>query len=501
MSEISGAGQKMTDEVATVAKDITFPAFMGLLRNQDDTLLTRGGVKGLKVYDDIERDCHAYAVMQKRKMAVISRPWEVRPATDSRLDKKAAGAVHAQLAAAAFDFDRVCLNLLDALLKGYAVGEIMWSISGAGIVAERVIPRDQRRFTFGDDYRPRLLTPQSMTRGEELPERKFIVHSFGGKDGTPSGLGLGTRLFWPVFFKRQDITFWLTFADKFGSPTAVGKYPSGASAADQTKLLDALGAIAQDTGVIVPEGMLIELLEASRSGSTDAYEKLARYMDEQISEAVLGEIMTTTSKASGLGSNQAGVHNEVRLELVKADADLLSGTLNASLVKWIAEYNVPGANPPTVWRQVEEPEDLKELAQRDKTIFDMGFRPTLQYIHDTYGGKWAEQTPPPAGGTPLPPRGEGAAFAESVPVPEQAAQAALDAAIDNLPDTTLQAHMEQALAPVLALVKGGAEFSEIMGKLAETYPDMDTARLEEMLARAIFVSDLWGRVNADVGNA
>ena len=64
---------EIKQEIATVTRDILQPIFMGLLANQDDTLLTRGGGKGLKIYDDIERDCHAFAVLQKRKMAVIAR--------------------------------------------------------------------------------------------------------------------------------------------------------------------------------------------------------------------------------------------------------------------------------------------------------------------------------------------------------------------------------------------------------------------------------------------
>jgi len=89
--------------------------------------------------------------------------------------------------------------------------------------------------------------------------------------------------------------------------------------------------------VIVPDGMVVELLEATRAGSIDTYEKLARYMDEQISVAVLGETMTTGAQAGGVGGSQAGVHNEVRKEIAQADADLLSETLNNTLVKFMAE--------------------------------------------------------------------------------------------------------------------------------------------------------------------
>jgi len=494
-------------EIASVERDWTFPIYMGVLINRDDTLLQRGGGKGLKIYDDIERDAHAYSVLQKRKLAVIARPWEVKAASDKPLDVQASEIVKAQLAA--LNFDQVTLDLLDALLKGFSVGEVMWRIDGAQLVADRMIVRDQRRFIFDSKYALHMLTRENLVTGELMPERKFIVHSFGAKDASPYGFGLGNKLFWPVFFKRQDITFWMIFADKFGSPTAVGKYPPGASPDDQKKLLAALAAIAQDAGIIVPEGMVVELLEAARAGAIDTYEKLAKYMDDQMSECVLGETMTTSSRGSGLGQGgQAQVHNEVRLELVKADADLLSGTLNRTLVRWISEYNVPGATPPAVWRIVEEAKDLNAQATRDVNICNMGFRPTLDYIKETYGDGWEPAPAPPTGNIralAAPGQGAGGAggaggldpvgFAETVAA-ILSGQAAIDRAGAAPSDAALQAQAERVLAPVLELVKGGADYAEIMAKLVEVFPAMDAAGLEELLARAIFVGDLWGRAGA-----
>lgn len=377
-------------EVATITRDITFPAYAGILRHQDDTLLTRGQARGLKLYDEIERDCTVYGDLQKRKLAVISRPWQVDPASDAPLDKRAADVVRAQLASDTLNFDSVCLNLLDAILKGFSVGEVIWTVTGNEIVVNEIKARDQRRFGFDDQYKLRLKTPANILYGIELPERKFIVHSFGAKDGNPYGLGLGTRLFWPAFFKRQGISFWLTLADKFGSPTPIGKFPYGTSKADKDELLNALDALSQSAGVVVPQDMIIELLEAKSSGNaSDIHPTLVRYMDEQITFAILGE-SPITKGGGGQAASAAITRNEVRLELVQADSDLLSATLNQTIVKWITEFNVPGATPPRVWRKVEEQKDLGAVATRDKNIFDMGFRPTLAYITETYGGTWTE---------------------------------------------------------------------------------------------------------------
>src|SRR5512139_3430257 len=136
-------------EIATARRDIVYPAYQRLLSPEDGTLATRGGAKGIRIYDEIERDAYAYACLHKRKMAVIGRDWHVEPATPSRKDKLAAKIVEAQFKA--MQFDAVCYHLLDAILKGYSVAEVMWVVRGSEIAVDRVIPRNAARFTFHVD--------------------------------------------------------------------------------------------------------------------------------------------------------------------------------------------------------------------------------------------------------------------------------------------------------------------------------------------------------------
>lgn len=483
MNDIKKPGTPETDEIASIKRDPLQPLFAGLIQPNDDTLATRGQGKGVKLYEEIERDPHVFACLHKRKMAVISRPWEVTAASDSAPDKRAAEIVKAQLDA--LNFDATCLNLLDAINKGYAVGEVIWSPASGEIEASEIRARDQRRFTFGEDYELRLKTQQDMLKGEVLPEHKFIVHSVGAKDGNPYGLGLGSKLFWPVWFKRQGITFWLTFLDKFGSPTAVGKYPPGTLPIDQQKLLDALAAISQDAGVAVPEGMAIELLEATRGGQA-GYESMCRYMDEQISYCILGEAPGAKDSGGALAS-AAITRNEVRLELTQFDSDMLSATLNDTLIKWISEYNLPAATPPKVWRKIVEPEDIKVRAERDRILYGMNLRPTAEYMAENYPG-W-ELVAPPAN------NGKGVSFAEAANAafPDQAA---LDIAIESIAPDVLQGQAVASLKPVLEMIAASADYAEVHDKLSAIFPAMNTQQLEETLARAMFVAEVWGKLSA-----
>lgn len=505
-------------EIASITRDPLRLFFGGVQFNSDDTLKARGGAKGLKIYQECKRDAHAGAVLAKRKLAVTSRPYQMVAASDRRRDKQAADLVENALKY--LRFSNLCKRALDATLNGYSVLEVMWEVRSGQVLPRRIVARDPRRFVFDVDDQLRLLTRANMLIGEPMPGRKFIVHRRGADDDSPYGLGVGSMLFWPVFFKRQGITFWLTFADKFGSPTALGRYPTGAGKPEQAKLLQALQAISQDAGVIVPEGMAIELLEATRGGSVATYESLVRYMDDEISKAVLGETMSTTAANTGLGSSQASVQDGVRMEVAVDDAGELDETLNDSLVRWIVDYNLPGAGYPLLEHIFDEPEDTAKLAERDQRLVAMGFRPSLEYVQQTYGDGWtlapvvapvvtqpsADDPQDQTSGNPaldpeqLDDAGKPLQFADHAPLGRQAAQREHNQAMQ----AAMTAGAEQLAGDWQAIMRGPVEaltarleasgdlvdFREGLTAMLNRKPDAETVA---KLAQAQFAAHVMGR--------
>ncbi|MFV9531247.1 phage portal protein family protein [Pseudomonas aeruginosa] len=143
----------------------------------------------------------------------------------------------------------------------------------------------------------------------------------------------------PVYFERNGLKFWLTFLDKFGVlPTAVGKFGKNATPEEKAKLLAATQAIQTDTGVIIPEDMLVELLEASRSGTAD-YKILHDTMDETIAKVTLGQVASSQGAPRRLGNDD--LQADVRLDLVKAAADLICESFNQGPARWLTEWNFP----------------------------------------------------------------------------------------------------------------------------------------------------------------
>lgn len=75
----------------------------------------------------------------------------------------------------------------------------------------------------------------------------------------------------------------------------------------------AIISLGTDAAGIVPSSTMIEFIESQKTTSVEIYEKLARYCDEQISKAILGQ--TLTSDSGGGSYAQSKTHNEVRHDL------------------------------------------------------------------------------------------------------------------------------------------------------------------------------------------
>ncbi|MBF0357868.1 MAG: DUF935 family protein [Magnetococcales bacterium] len=366
-------------------RDITRPfiASSNLLAPQDTVLQSRGGDYAL--YEDLLRDDQVASTFQQRRLAVTSAEWGVLPGDDRKDSHKAAEHLNEMLVK--INWDSVTDKMLYGLFYGFGVGECIWERQGGRIELKELVVRKQRRFAFDSEGRL-ILRLVNDHQGELLPEKKFWHFSAGAdNDDEPYGLGLAHWLYWPVYFKRNGIKMWSIFMDKFGMPTAKGSYPANATEEEKQRLLSALRAIQTDSGIIVPDGMQVELIEAARGGNI-SYEVFLDRMNGAIAKVVLSQTMTT--EAAG-GQYKSEVQKSIRDEVLRRDAKLLSNSFNATVAKWLTSWNYPDAATPRVWRNIVNEKDLRPRAERDKILFDMGFRPSLAYIQETYGEGWQEK--------------------------------------------------------------------------------------------------------------
>ncbi len=476
------------DEIASIGgnRDITrgYVQPNQTLEPQDTILRTKSyqGLGGYDLFQDLLTDCSVFSALQQRRLAVISAETEVIPGGTKRIDKSTAAFVEELLQH--IKWDRTCEKMHYGLFYGFAVAECLYGTDGNTVTLDAIKTRDRRRFAFDGEQRLRLKTMADMEPGEMLPDNKFWTFNSGtDHDDDPYGIGLAHWLYWPVLFKRSGVKFWLTSAEKFGAPTAVGWFPVGTSKPDQDKLLSTLGAIQRDAAIIMPEGMRAELLEAKRSAGGD-YAELCAAMDTAISKIILSQMAPADSTASKL--NVSAEEPPTWQRLIKADADLLCESFNDGPIRWLCDWNFPGAAYPKVWRRTEPGADLAQRSEIERRIFDIGYRPTLKQIQDTYDGEWEavastapqldtkkQQNTQPEFSDPL-------ETAPTDPMVERLGQEA-EPLLQNL------------LEPVRAALDSSADLMDFRERLLTLFPDLNASDFATLMGQALAVADAAGR--------
>jgi phage gp29-like protein len=373
------------DEIATSrdGRDITRAFFGPLASPQDSVLQGRG--QTWEAYRELRRDGQVHAAFLQRRSALLSRRLIVEPGAQDRQSVEAADQLRRNLQEIAFS--RALKGMFWGFFYGYSVGECMWSWRDGMAWLAGVKVRTPWRFRFTPEGELRLLTRGNTYSGEQLPDRKFWVLSAGAdNDDEPYGLGLAHQLYWPVYFKKQGLAFWLRALEKFGAPTAVGTYPAGSDKDTQDKLLAAAVAIRIDGAVVKPEGTVLELLEATR-GTVDQATFL-RQMNAEISKIIVGQTMTTDEGAS---LAQSEVHQNVKEEVARADAGELCESFRQGPARWLTAWNFPGAAVPRICRPSgEEEARASRLFQLNAETAAMmaaaGFEADDRTLATTYSG-------------------------------------------------------------------------------------------------------------------
>ena len=166
-------------------------SFVGVLPNPDPVLRKLG--KDIEVYRDLLCDEHVGAVVDTRKDAVRELEWSI--------DRGKAQSKQTKLITEMIDrlnIYQVITEMLDAPLFGHQPMEMVWEERNGAIWLDRVVAKPQEWFLFNTRNEPRLITPESIGRGIELPPGKFVVLQHDPRYTNPYGTAVLSRVFWPA---------------------------------------------------------------------------------------------------------------------------------------------------------------------------------------------------------------------------------------------------------------------------------------------------------------
>lgn len=540
---VDGSGRPLRSATATLTREIAGPSLTGVRSIQSGhpaqgltptrlAQLLRAAETGsatayLELAEEMEeKDLHYLSVLGTRKRQVSQLPINVEAASDRPEDEADAQLIRDWLKRLTLQTE--LFDILDAVGKGYSVTEIVWKMTANVWLPEKLKWRDPRFFEFDQLTGEEILLKGDDGMPAPLHPYKYIVHVAPAKSGLPIRGGLARAAAWGYLFKNYTIKDWMAFLEVYGLPLRVGKYQPGTTEEDIRRLEQAVSQIGSDAGAVVPTTMMLEFVNSGGgTTSADMFERKAKYIDDQLSKAVLGQTSSADAKASGIGSGQADLHGEVRHDIETADATLLSATLTRDLGMPMVMFNRgQRQNYPLILVGRPDAVDVKQALESMSKGMEWGVPIAVSTFRKNTGleepkegeelltapspdlpveGDEGDQGPEGAKKSPTglldPLKSPTGAKGEAKEKPVAAAagpgeddrdgiERAADEALDDW-----ERLMQGVTGPVESLVAGAASLSEIRDGLVATLGDMDDAALVEMLARAGFGARLQGDID------
>jgi phage gp29-like protein len=355
----------------------------------------------LELAQEIERrDAHYRSVLSTRKHSVEGLDLQVEAGGEDKASIEIADAVRADIMRHS-EIRDLMKNSLDALGKGFAVSEISWDTSGDRWRPASFSFKDPRWFAY-DKADGRTLCLRAPLGNELTPLRPYlyVVHEPLLLSGPQilSGLAYTALFLWLV--KSFDATSWAAFVDRFGYPVRLGKYGKKASKDDIATLKRAVAAIGSDVGAVIPDSMIIDIVEAkTTAGSAQVYQNLAEWCDKQLSKLVLGQTSSADGTPGSLGNEQG--REEVRQDIIEADATQLEKTLNRDLVIPYVRFNFgeQAIYPRLVLRKVEA-QDITLVVDSVQKLGSLGLSVKAAEIRNLLGLSKPEDKDEVIGGAP-----------------------------------------------------------------------------------------------------
>lgn len=293
---------------------------------------------------------HTQGQFNTRKLAVLGDTPTIAP-RDPKSPADVAAAEAAKVLCDTPGWRRVGLNhLLNGSLYPVSVLEVVYVPSvlpGLRFEIGEMIPVPPRLldYTSGKlqiwdsdpDHGHRLTTRQVPTAPHFVTHRGHLLTDIPDNWGGP----MRAVLFWWLF-ATMDRDWWVRFLDRFGAPFLVGKYDQADDASRKT-LVRAFSAATRLFGLVVSRDTDVQLNSVATQGHGEGFAKFQEVANDELSKLILGQTMTSTAKASGIGSSQAQVQDNVRGDIRAWDAACLAETVTQQIIRPLLDANgIPG---------------------------------------------------------------------------------------------------------------------------------------------------------------
>lgn len=487
--------RSMAEEIATRKTAYDFFGLNMFLPNPDPILKKQG--QNITVYRDLLIDDRVGGNLGRRKSGVLQLQWDLDHGRGAVSRSRRNKAIHATIEGLfnSLDINRIITETLDAVTYGYQPLEMLWNKTASGLILPKdIVGKPAEWFLFDTDNILRFKSRKDPLYGEIPPPNSFLCPTAGASYANPYGQALMSRCFWPVTFKKGGWRFWITFAEKYGQPFAIGKIRRGANSAEMNDLADKLQAMVQDAIAVIYDDSSVELLsDDSKGASSDLFRGIIAEANSAISTVILGHAGAGESVSGKLGGETAAT--EAAKDIIDADRRIVNATFN-HLISIINDLNwkAPPEDLPQFGLWEDEDVDTKQ-AERDDKLTDSLAASGLAFTIDYYKRAYNLEDSDLVAKTPVTKQEPSAAFAEHI-CPHCASFADSSQAQPDQIDVIVQKALNledgsELVAGIREAIAGAGSLEAALNSLLS--PSFDPLPWSAALANGQLLANLTGR--------
>lgn len=316
------------------------------------------GKKGLQIYDQMRKDEQVKAALTAVNYAVLATGYTIEPpeleAEDDPMGEEATEFVKWNLAEMRGHFDSKILNLMEARIYGYVVGELVYFPIDYGQFTGKVGLKDIKfrrpeGIYFDVDEHGDLAEDGILQADKRLPVEKFLLYSYSKTYDNPYGeseLRSVYRSWW-----QKDIfqRFMAIALERYGEPIWVFTHEGRITNTQRTQLENFIKNLQSKTGIIIPKFIQADpKTPPPRTG--EAFIPAINLEDGQIRMGLLLPGLMGLSAEQEVGSlARSKTEFDVFLWIVQRNRNDIETAINEQAVKRVVDinYEVTGGKYPT----------------------------------------------------------------------------------------------------------------------------------------------------------
>lgn len=343
------------------------------------------------IYREIDKDTNLTSNFDSRKMKVKEKPFKIKKIGSDEENKELTKILEKTWF---YNWIDACLDSIKWDFTLIEFGPLVegefkpFKVKGKNYDAITIIDRDNVKPELGI-----ITTTPGMNTGEDWADPKYgkylmFVGSFCSKRD---------NILWKaakyILFKDNCLGNWSEWAEVFGMDKRIGY--TNSEGPDRQNFIRAIRDIGSNAYGVFTERDKIEYLGTTRTDAYKVYHEFVKYVDEQVAKLVFGQDVVSNNTGRVVGSVGENVSNMYG----DNDAKMIRNLVNGELFPMMQQLGFAGfAGHYFDWDTTEKL-SLKDRAEVDLKISQMGKTHSDEYINNTYGTD-VEQTEVPEPNNP-----------------------------------------------------------------------------------------------------